>query len=77
MPEIKDRYKSFGGAQMINRLREKIEDWMAAVAFAEHGDYQTARALVGVHPRAEPRKRLRPRQKDRMVARLRAQRGAS
>jgi hypothetical protein len=60
---------------MINRIRHRLEDWMAAVAFAEEGDYLTARQLIrsGQRPTAAPRRRAR--QRDRMAARAPAPRG--
>lgn len=60
---------------MMNRIRERLEDWMAAAAFAEHGDHVTARQLIrsGYRPSAPLRKKARRR--DRMAARAPLPRG--
>ncbi len=60
---------------MMNRIRERLEDWMAAVAFAEQGDHATARQLI--RPRCTPSltQRKRARRQERMVARAPLPRG--
>ncbi|MGQ9857764.1 MAG: hypothetical protein ACUVS3_03625 [Thermodesulfobacteriota bacterium] len=54
---------------MMNRIRERIEDWMAAVAFAEHGDHATARQLIRFRYRPSLTQRRRASRQDRMAAR--------
>jgi hypothetical protein len=46
---------------MIGKVRQKLEDWMAAAAFAEAGDDAAARELLGRARRKDQlaRKRLR------------------
>lgn len=60
---------------MMNRIRERLEDWMAAVAFAEQGDHLTARQLIrsGFRPWIAPRRRAR--RQNRMAARAPLPRG--
>lgn len=62
---------------MMNRMRERLEDWMAAVAFAEQGDHVTAAQLI--RPKYTPsltqRNRARRRRRERMVARAPLPRG--
>ncbi|MGQ9652797.1 MAG: hypothetical protein ACUVXD_01905 [Thermodesulfobacteriota bacterium] len=55
---------------MIKRLLQGLEDWMAATAFAEAGDHQTAREIVARPGRRKEalRKRLRRHRRAEMSA---------
>jgi hypothetical protein len=55
---------------MFGKLRKKLEDWMAAAAFAEADDEKTAREIIGRSKR--PRKTMRPRARREKRAELRA-----
>jgi hypothetical protein len=59
---------------MMNEIRQRLEDWMAAVAFAEQGDHLTARQLVRGKQRPMVAPRKRAIQRDRMAARARLSR---
>lgn len=54
---------------MKNGIRQRLEDWMAAVAFAEQGDHITARQLIKSGQRPKMTQRKRAIQRDRMAAR--------
>lgn len=60
---------------MMNRIRERLEEWMAAVAFAEQGDHATARQFIRSGYRPTVAVRRRPRRQDRMAARAPVPRG--
>jgi len=53
----------------MGSLRQRFEDWMAAVAFAEAGDHLTARWLLTQKPAARKVARKRPRSREKMAAR--------
>lgn len=54
---------------MMIRIRERLEDWMAAAAFAEQGDHVTARQLIRSDYRPSVTLRKKARRRDRMAAR--------
>jgi hypothetical protein len=59
-----------GGREMALRdLRRRIEDWMAAVAFAEAGDRETALEMTTRHRRKGAEVRKQPRRRNRMELR--------
>ena len=55
---------------MMGFIRQKLEDWLAAAAFAEAGDHETAKKLVS--SRKEKRKTARKRAEKEKRAELRA-----
>jgi hypothetical protein len=55
---------------MLGKLKQRLEDWMAAAAFAEANDDNTAREIMKRTMRARKTKRSRARRERR--AELRA-----
>jgi hypothetical protein len=54
---------------MMGKIRQRLEDWMAAAAFAEAGQHETARELLGWPRRKEQVVRKRVRRAARMELR--------
>ncbi len=59
---------------MMTKIRQRLEDWMVAVAFAEQGDHLTAREFIRSGWRPRPAPRSRARRHNRMVAKAQAPR---
>lgn len=47
---------------MVRRLIERLADVMAAIAFAEEGEHETARRLLADADRLDPRHARAPRE---------------
>ncbi len=56
---------------MMKKIRRKLEDWMAAAAFAEAGQRSMALEIIGRDKSQRPTARKRPRRSNRMELRAR------
>jgi hypothetical protein len=54
---------------MLSKVRQKLEDWMAAAAFAEAGDHGTALDILGRRARKRKNARKRVRREKRLELR--------